>query len=116
MRNVLEHIPIDKQLNFFHELYRICKPGARIWIRVPYGNHWTRRIDHYRGYTYATFERIDSYWFGHKKRFKIVKKGDHPTVFGRLFLNNSIRRFMDRIGLGSLVITDIVVVLKVINK
>jgi predicted SAM-dependent methyltransferase len=115
MGNILEHLPIPTQLGLFDELRRISKPGGKIWIRVPFGSHWTRRIDHYRGYTYATFERIDSYWFGKDKRFKIVKTSDHPTKFGRLFPTSKFRKFLASLGIGDLFITDIIVVLKVLK-
>lgn len=115
VRNLLEHLPIEKQLNFINELHRITAGGKRILIRVPYGSHWTRRIDHYRGYTYATFKHIDSYWFGQGKRFKIVHWSDHPTKLGRLLLSKYIRRFFDWIASAELFITDIVVELEVLK-
>lgn len=115
IRNLLEHIPIEIQLKLIDELYRITSGGGRIWIRVPYGSHWTRRIDHYRGYTYATFEHIDSYWFGTKKRFKIISWNDHPTKLGRLLLSKYIRRFFDWISSAELFITDIIVEFQVIK-
>lgn len=84
-------------------------------IRVPYGSHWTRRIDHYRGYTYATFQHIDSYWFGKGKRFKVVKWSDHPTKLGRLLLSKYVRRFFDWISSAEMFISDIIVELEVIK-
>jgi len=115
MRNILEHIPVDVQLKLIDELYRITSAGGRIWIRVPYGSHWTRRIDHYRGYTYATFKHIDSYWFGKGKRFKVVSWKDHPTKLGRLLLFKHIRRFFDFAGSAEMFITDIIVELEVVK-
>ena|SRR3989339_758475 len=115
MGNILEHIPLDLQLRLIDELYRITSSGGRIWIRVPYGSHWTRRIDHYRGYTYATFQHIDSYWFGKGKRFKITSWSDHPTKFGQLLVSKYVRRFFDWAASGEWFITDIVVELEVLK-
>jgi len=116
MRNILEHLPIESQLKLFDELHRITKREGLIWIRVPYGSHWTRRIDHYRGYTYSTFKHIDSYWFGKGKRFKIHSWSDHPTKLGRLLVSKYIRRFFDYIASAELFITDIIIELEVIKE
>ncbi|MDP3734749.1 MAG: hypothetical protein Q8R37_05965 [Nanoarchaeota archaeon] len=115
MRNLLEHIPIPIQLKLFDEFYRICRNNARIWIRVPYGSHWTRRIDHYRGYTFATFDHLDSYWFGKGTRFKVVSRSDHPTWLGRLFLHTKIRQLLAKATVGDLFIKDLIVEIKVIK-
>lgn len=115
MINILEHLPIKSQLKLCDELYRITTGGGQIEIRVPYGSHWTRRIDHYRGYTYATFKNIDSYWFGKGKRFKISAWSDHPTKLGRILLSKYVRRFFDYIASAELFITDIIVELEVMK-
>jgi SAM-dependent methyltransferase len=113
LRNIIEHIPIPDQLKLFEDMYRITKHEGTIWIRVPYGSHWCRRMDHYRGYTYASFERLDSYWFGHNKRFTIIKKRDHPTKLGYLLIFGKLRRILAKILPGELFMTDIIVELKV---
>ncbi len=116
MRNILEHIPIEAQLKLIDELYRITTGGGLVWIRVPYGSHWTRRIDHHRGYTYETFKHIDSYWFGKGKRFKIVHWSDHPTKIGRLLLSKYVRRFFDWAASAEFWITDIIAELEVVKE
>lgn len=116
MRNLLEHLPIPLQLKIFDEFYRICRNKARIWIRVPYGSHWTRRIDHYRGYTFATFEHLDSYWLmGGGRRFRVVKRSDHPTWLGRIFLHTRVRQLLAKFTAGDLFIKDLIVELEVLK-
>ena len=38
MKDVLEHLP--DTIRVMEEIYRICKPGAKIYIAVPYWNSY----------------------------------------------------------------------------
>jgi len=55
MKNILEHLEDPKKSLL--ELRRICKPGSKIYIRVPHFsscNVWGD-IEHKRGFNYSTF-------------------------------------------------------------
>jgi SAM-dependent methyltransferase len=68
MRHVFEHID-PRKFNFvMSELYRICKPGAKILIYCPYfscGIHY-KCYDHIMFVSYFTFQDTD--------KFKVEKK------------------------------------------
>ena len=113
MKCILEHIPCDKQLPLLEELHRICKKGAKIWIRVPYKGQWMRKIDHYRGYTYNTFRHLNRYWYLSDAKFKVVFENDVPTKFGLLFLHKKIRELFSQVTDN--LIKDIIVELKVVK-
>ena len=57
--NLLEHIPDVVQ--FMEELYRITKPGAKVYLGVPYWNSWEAITDptHCSQFNEFTFEFFD---------------------------------------------------------
>jgi SAM-dependent methyltransferase len=57
--DVLEHLP--NTIVVMEELYRITKPGARVYISVPYWNSWEFITDptHVRQFNEFTFEFFD---------------------------------------------------------
>jgi SAM-dependent methyltransferase len=58
-KDVLEHLP--ELIPTMEELYRICKPGAKIHISVPYWNSFEAVTDptHVRQFNEFTFEFFD---------------------------------------------------------
>jgi SAM-dependent methyltransferase len=82
MRNVLEHLP--DTIKTMEELYRICRPGANVYIAVPYWNSFESITDptHIHSFNEYTFEFFDpSHWRCKKRsyysfaRFRIEKIG-----------------------------------------
>ena len=59
MKDVLEHLP--DTVRTMEELYRICTPGARLYIAVPYWNCFEAITDptHVRFFNEFTFEFFD---------------------------------------------------------
>jgi SAM-dependent methyltransferase len=57
--NVLEHIP--DTIKVMEELYRLCKPGATITIRVPYWNSIEQATDitHVRSFSEFSMDYFD---------------------------------------------------------
>jgi len=82
MKDVLEHLP--NTIKVMEEIYRICKPGAKVYIAVPYWNSWEHVTDptHISQFNEYTFEFFDSSkgrcqsrpYYTHA-RFKIIKIG-----------------------------------------
>jgi SAM-dependent methyltransferase len=58
-KDVLEHLP--NTLGTMEELYRITKPGASVYIAVPYWNSWEAITDptHVRQFNEFTFNFFD---------------------------------------------------------
>lgn len=48
--HILEHLPGETFFHFMRELYRVCKPGAKVAIALPWPTHDIFRNDpsHYR--------------------------------------------------------------------
>ena len=59
LHNIVEHMP--DLIAFMVELYRICEPGAKLYIRTPYYASREAFVDptHVRYITEATFEYFD---------------------------------------------------------
>jgi SAM-dependent methyltransferase len=57
--NVLEHIP--DTIKVMEELYRLCKPGATLTIRVPYWNSTQQHTDitHVRSFSEFSMDYFD---------------------------------------------------------
>lgn len=79
MFHVLEHTL--KPIEVLKEIYRVCKNGAVIKIRVPYFSSESAfsQIDHYHFFSYTTFDCLDErhvcHWQG---------VGNFRTVYKRL--------------------------------
>jgi predicted SAM-dependent methyltransferase len=77
MNHVLEHF--QKPINIMKELYRVCKNGATIKIRVPYFSSESAfsMMDHYSFFSWTTFDFLEKnhpcHWQGFGN-FKIQKK------------------------------------------
>jgi predicted SAM-dependent methyltransferase len=88
MNHVLEHT--KDRLKSLDELYRVCKDGAIIKIRVPYFTHVSANttLDHYGRFTYTSFDSFNKskenknknhknyYWWA-GANFKTIKKELH---------------------------------------
>lgn len=59
MKDVMEHLP--DTIKTMEELHRICKPGAKLYIAVPYWNCFEAITDptHVRSFNEFTFEFFD---------------------------------------------------------
>lgn len=59
VKDVLEHL--DDFLKAINEIYRITKPGAKIYVEVPYWNSWCQHTDptHKKSFTEDTFRFFD---------------------------------------------------------
>ena len=66
--DVLEHLP--NTIVVMEELYRITKPGAKVYISVPYWNSWEFITDptHVRQFNEFTFEFFDPTKEAYKER------------------------------------------------
>ena len=79
MNHVLEHT--FKPIEVMKEIYRICKDGAIVKIRVPYFSSESAfsQIDHYAFFSWTTFDCLDGdsnlHWQG---------AGNFKTVYKRL--------------------------------
>ena len=77
VNHVLEHV--QKPIEVLKEIYRICKHGAIIKIRVPYFSSESAfsQIDHYSFFSWTTFDCLEKNHVGHWQgtgNFKIIKK------------------------------------------
>lgn len=80
MNHILEHT--QKPLEVMREIYRVCKNGAIVKIRVPYFSHECAfsMIDHYSFFTWTTFDLFNESHPGHWQgvgNFKTIKKRLH---------------------------------------
>jgi SAM-dependent methyltransferase len=59
LKDVLEHL--TEFMPAMEELYRILKPGGKVFVKVPYWNSWSRHADptHRRGFHELTFHFFD---------------------------------------------------------
>lgn len=75
MFNILEHL--ENPYEIMKEIYRICKPGAKIYLKVPHfsSNTAWADIQHKRGYSVETFMNTNL-----TRMFKIV---ENRIVFSR---------------------------------
>ena len=72
LHNIVEHMA--NLIGFMEELYRICEPGAKVYVRTPWYASREAFVDptHVRYITEATFEYFDSpNYYGLKTNFKI---------------------------------------------
>ncbi|PCH67038.1 MAG: hypothetical protein COC01_06680 [Bacteroidetes bacterium] len=88
MKDVLEHLP--DTIQSMEEIYRIAKPGAKIFIGVPYWNSWEAVTDptHLCQFNEFTFEFFDPHKWRCKDRhyyttarFKMIKQGFYIALF-----------------------------------
>ena len=75
--HVIEHS--KEPIKVMKEIYRICKDGAIIKIKVPYFSHESAfsQIDHYSFFSLTTFDCLDKDHFGSWQGvgdFKTIKK------------------------------------------
>jgi SAM-dependent methyltransferase len=128
MKDVLEHLP--DTIRVMEEIYRICKPGAKIYIAVPYWNSYEAVTDpthksYFNEFTFDFFDpgkrRCRTRPYYTNARFKIVKLGFGLSFFrpyiqlpiiSKYFVvyNNIIKWF---IGLLASVFNNIIVGLEV---
>lgn len=111
----LEHL--DDIVRIMEEVYRILKPGGRIFVRVPYFNHFNtyRDFTHRHAFTLDSFDAFSvdykitidpngkggNTYFYSDKRFKIVKKELIGTYIGKWIpkrLRNFVGLFIGNIG------------------
>tara|TARA_Y100000310_G_C20667467_1_gene808400 strand:+ start:1124 stop:1669 length:546 start_codon:yes stop_codon:yes gene_type:complete len=88
--HVLEHVlDLGKVME---ELKRICKPGARIVIRVPHFSSGVSYRDptHQRLFSYFTFEYFTDKCFYPLPKFKILKRKLNFTRWAFPFLNKPL--------------------------
>jgi SAM-dependent methyltransferase len=102
--NVLEHLP--DTMTTMEEIYRITKPGAKIFLGVPYWNSYEGWGDptHERLFSEEKFEFFDpTTWRGEerayysKAKFKIEKIAFVVNPFKPLFADRRLYRFSRRI-------------------
>src|SRR3989344_2463598 len=88
MSHVLEHT--QKPIEVFREIYRICKNGAIVKIRVPYFSHESAfsTMDHYSFFTLTSFDFLDS---RHEKHWQGV--GDFRIIKRKLHWRRQLRFF-----------------------
>ena len=84
MDNVLEHM--KDRLFVMDEIYRVCKNGSIVKIKVPYCKHTNADVclDHYGKFNYRSFETLDKSkdkknWWGESSNFK--------TIYRKLYFN-----------------------------
>lgn len=97
LRNVLEHIDLNKTELVLNELHRICKNKAVIKITVPYGSNWMRNIFHKRGFDFHTFVCLTrkpkiKKW-QNKLQFGLRRMEGTPTNVGKYIPNPKIFNF-----------------------
>jgi predicted SAM-dependent methyltransferase len=92
LTHVLEHLP--ETVEVMNELWRICAPGARVKLRVPYWNASDFITDptHVKDFNEHTFDFFDPNHrrcqerpYYSKARFAIDKRAYHVKVFERYF-------------------------------
>lgn len=85
--HVLEHL--NNLPKVMAELKRICKPGAKIKIRVPHFSCGVSYRDptHKRLFSYFTFEYFTDECFYNLPKFKIIKRKLNFTRMAFTFLN-----------------------------
>ena len=98
LHNIVEHM--DDLLAFMEELYRICEPGAKVYVRTPYYASREAFVDptHVRYITEATFEYFDyPNYYGLKTNFKIRStyfKMRKPFKFLPAYFQKRLRRYL----------------------
>src|SRR3989344_3894115 len=90
MSHVLEHT--QKPIEVFREIYRICKNGAIVKIRVPYFSHESAfsTMDHYSFFTLTSFDFLDS---RHEKHWQGV--GDFRIIKRKLHWRRQLRIYQE---------------------
>jgi len=93
---ILEHV--DDLVKTLEELYRICRDGAVLKVKVPYWNSTILWADptHKRGFTLDTFTYFEEGsprgYYG-KLKLKILHQRAVPSAIGR-FIPNPFRRWL----------------------
>lgn len=90
LNHVIEHIKNWDEV-LIKEIYRICKDGAIIKIRTPYFQHESAfsNLQHYRFFTYTTFDLLDK---NHVEHFHIPNV-DFKIISKRLKFRKQLRFF-----------------------
>ncbi|MBI2672928.1 methyltransferase domain-containing protein, partial [Candidatus Woesearchaeota archaeon] len=85
--HVLEHL--DNLPEAMKEIHRICKPNAKITIRVPHFSCGVSYWDptHKRTFSYFTFDYFREGWFYDLPKFRVVKRKINFTRQKFTFLN-----------------------------
>lgn len=82
MKDVLEHFP--DTIKTLEEIYRVTKPGAKMFVAVPYWNSWEAitdptHVSQFNEYTFEFFDpnklRCKNRPYYSAARFKIIKQG-----------------------------------------
>lgn len=89
LNDVIEHLP--NTIKAMEELYRICKPGAHVYIRVI---HWSSELNatdptHVRAFTDNTFD-----FFGKKKDRSYYSKARFDVVSVRRGYTPKVQRWI----------------------
>jgi predicted SAM-dependent methyltransferase len=98
LHNIVEHM--HDLVSFMVELYRICEPGGKVYIRTPYYASREAFVDptHVRYITEATFEYFDyPNYYGLKTNFKIRStyfKMRKPFKFMPAYFQKRFRRYL----------------------
>jgi len=98
MDNVLEHLV--NPLRVVEELYRICKPGAKIYISVPYFRSFYAAIDptHVNFFSVYWFNYFDPrHKFHHRYQYSQAKFEVERIEFDREFKTGNMRFFHKRL-------------------
>lgn len=98
LHHIVEHM--RDLVAFMEDLYRICEPGAKVYVRTPYYASREAFVDptHVRYITEATFEYFDDpNYYGLKTNFKIRStyyKMRKPFKFFPAYFQKRCRRYL----------------------
>ena len=103
--HIVEHV--DDLMAFMGEVWRVCKPGALVYLRFPHGSSkfvtW-KDPTHKRGVFLATFEYFDpntwdgAYWgYYHPAKFETVKRYINFNMNADSFQPKRARRIAGRV-------------------
>lgn len=90
LNHVIEHVKNWDEV-LIKEIYRICKNNAIIKIRAPYFKHESAfsNFQHYRFFTYTTFDLLDK---NHVEHFHIPSV-DFKVIYKKLKFRRELRTF-----------------------
>lgn len=103
--HIVEHV--DDLLGFMGEIWRVCKPGALVYMRFPHGtsNYVTwKDPTHRRGVFLATFEYFDpntfdgqAWGYYHPAKFEITRRRINFNMNADTFRPPTARRWVGRV-------------------
>jgi ubiquinone/menaquinone biosynthesis C-methylase UbiE len=103
--HIVEHV--DDLMAFMGEVWRVCKPGALVYLRFPHGTSkyvtW-KDPTHRRGVLLATFEYFDpktfdgqAWGYYHPAKFETVKRRINFNMNADTWQAKPVRRFLGRV-------------------